>query len=353
MFNSLESFLFRKNYKEVLTGILQLLPEPILVVGNKIPDGDSVGCISALLDFCRGTLGKEIYTYFVDSIPDTLSWGFDEGDFTSPPQLILEDYNSLIVVDDYVGDSRLGIQIKDVPILNLDHHLTNSVVENAEFSQEFFIEDPDIYLVVQSKGKMIHIWGDVPATACLLVAGEIVDPLLLVSIHQDSYRFRVKPISSVKWANRLCNQLTERVSGFTDLEAERILRKSEGKLSRVALDRFLNSKVYVWHGKHKEQERTLVLATVKDEDQAYWGVLSSFRMFSDITIVVSETTGKTSIRTDLEEFEAHKIAQRFGGGGHSKAAGLTLDPNHLVKQMDRLVETVLVDFENPGVKVYL
>ena len=108
------------DYKDLQDALLSL-PEPVMIVGNRIPDGDSLGACVAVLDFLRNE-GVEAYVHCVKNPAPGLAWMVDEEDFCKE---ILEDHNSLVVVDDEVDGNRLGIVIKDVPIVNIDHHMGN------------------------------------------------------------------------------------------------------------------------------------------------------------------------------------------------------------------------------------
>ena len=62
--------------------VFEILEEPIMIVGNRIPDGDSVGSMAAMLEFLRG-LGLEAYLYFVNPPASHLSWMVEEEDLSS------------------------------------------------------------------------------------------------------------------------------------------------------------------------------------------------------------------------------------------------------------------------------
>jgi hypothetical protein len=209
--------MYKNKYEDDLQTALLDLPEPVMIVGNRIPDGDSLGACAAILEFLRNE-GVEAYVHCVVEPSPGLAWMIDEEDSCKE---ILEDYNSLVVVDDEVDANRLGITIKDVPIVNIDHHMGNFPEDQRER-----ISKSVSYRV--KIGQTIHFWADVPATACLLIDWDILHPYLWVSLYTDSVGFTVNCERAIYYAGELSLALDLKNEDMEEMLAK---LKTKGTLS--------------------------------------------------------------------------------------------------------------------------
>ena len=318
---------------------LSLLPEPILIVGNKATDGDSAGCIVALLDHLREN-AQEAYTYFATKPDFGLGWMFSEEDLQ---ENILEDYASLIVVDDYVDSGRLGIPIKDVPIINIDHHLTRKPPE-ADLESLF----------VGVTNETLTFWALVPATASILIACGVVHPYLWISLYTDSVGFTANGASAIKWADRLVTALEGKGEPLTDEMQEWMYEKLNRIGSLNAFDAAVNSSIYTFEGTFKGEPFQVAMGIIDTTDkEASMKFLQTLRAYSNVTAVTSKQTGQTSLRSRTNDFNVSAIAQQFGGGGHIRASGCTLDSSNLLNDFDRLTSLILDQLQDVKVRIYV
>lgn len=327
-----------------LANALDMLPEPILVVGNKLVDGDTAGCIAALIEDLRFS-GKEVFTHFVVEPMPIYQWMFDGDDIG--PTSILQDYESLIVVDDFVDAERLGIQIKKVPTINIDHHSSNRP-EGVEMGE------PD-KLFVQARDNLLHFWSQMPAAACLLIANGIYHPLLWTSIKMDTVGLTVNAVSGVKWLARLVEGLAASGITFGDEEQEALDAKMNRKGTMTAFDKLMNANIYFFRGTYNERDVQLALGIVDSENaDACLNALSVLRKYSDVTAVVSKANGKGSLRSENYDYDVCQIAKQFGGGGHIRASGFSIDPKkNFMNDIDKLIELLLTNVTNVGTKIYV
>ena len=330
------------NPKPFLRDVLAKLPEPILIVGNRSVDADSAGCVAALLEETRMN-GQESYTFFSGLIEDDLAWMFDETD-TSPT--ILEDYASLVVVDDVVESRRLGIPIKEgVPIVNIDHHMGRIPPEAKPGGKMFIAAD----------GNVLTYWADLPATACLLIREEIYHPYLWLSLFTDSVGFTVRGPTAVKYAYRLCEGLKEAGIPFLDADQEAMHQKWSRIGTLQSFSQLLDSKIYTFGGTYKESAIQIILGVVDCPDgMPAFNALETFRAYSDVSVVVNQKTGRCSIRSRRDDYDVCAIAKKFGGGGHIKASGFSLELGPgFEERVDCLIENLLTSVTNVRTKMYL
>lgn len=310
--------------------VLSNLPEPILVVGNKKPDGDSVGSIVAVLAFLRNQ-GIEAYARFVGDIPTNLVWMVNLDQDTNSS--ILEDYSSLVVVDDTVNSDRLGIPIKDVPILNIDHHMSN--FENSYESN---------VMVVHEK---------VPATACILIDHGIAHPALWISIFQDTVGLTVDSITASRYIVKLASLLADTDTPLTDELQEEMLLKQNKVLPINSIEPITKATLYTFIGTRDNKQTQMCLGVTDSPDPSVSNsYLSLLRKYSDVTCVMSSATGLGSFRSHTYENNVLAYAKLLGGGGHVRAAGFSVPTENFSDGVDRVIDIITKDFENLRTKVY-
>lgn len=329
-------------YGIALQDALLLLPEPVLIVGNKVTDGDSMGCIVALLDFLREE-AIEAYTYFGVPPSSDLGWMITPEDDLAPN--ILEDYASLVVVDDYVNSERLGIPIKNVPTINIDHHMSRKP-EAAELDS--------LYVGVESN-NVLTFWAAVPATACILISSEIVHPYLWVSLFTDTVGFTVNGVSAIRWTDRLLSALEKRGEPLLNEDQEQMYQKINKVGSLSAFHSAMNATTYTFDGTFKGGPFQVAMGIIETSDKmASLKYLQTLFAYSHVAVVTNKQTGQTSLRSRTYDFDVSAIAKQFGGGGHIKASGCGLNSDDgLLSDFDRLKELIVDQLENVRTRIYV
>lgn len=325
-----------------LLDVLESLPEPILIIGNKNLDADSAGSIVALLEELRNN-GKECYTTFATKLVEDLAWMFDDSD-TVPT--IVQDYASLIVVDDIVDSERLGVLVKpNVPVVNIDHHMGRAPEGVAT----------DGSIDVRIVDNVIQYWANLPATACLLIDEEIYHPWLWLSLFTDSVGLTVNGITTARYLVRLADGLSAVEDPLTDSLQEEIYRKWNRIGTLHSLAHLLESKIYAFGGTYEDRPVQIIVGIIDcDDDLSAFKALGTFRAYSDVTALVNSRNGRASIRSRTSDFNVCDVAKEFGGGGHIRASGFRIEPDENFNDgVDRLLELMLKDVSNVRTKVYM
>lgn len=327
-----------------LKDALNVLPEPILILGNRIPDGDSLGSAIAVLEHLRYE-GMEAYIHCVVEPSQAISWMLGEEDTCEG---ILDDYASLVVVDDRVDSERLGIELKDVPTVCIDHHRGNFPDEVLEALEE--MDTFDSPLIFFSKDDVISFLKFAPATACLLADEDIFHPYLWVSLYTDTVGFTVncmEGIAYADWVARECELSTETLEGY--------IQNLKTYPPVIDLHNFTNGMFYTVTGSLNGEKITCAIALVEmQRDTSYAPMLDSLSRFAQVFGIVNRYTGKTSLRSSTYDFSVYDVAKEFGGGGHIRASGCTLDTETSIQQeCDRLVGLMADQLEEPHMRIYL
>lgn len=329
--------------KNHLKESLLLLPEPILIVGNRIPDGDSLGSAVAILDFYREE-GIEAYIHCVESPSIELAWMLEDEDENA---LILEDYLGLVVVDDCVDANRLGVLIKEnVPTICIDHHITNKPDEKEGWET---IQDYDLDMLIGFKGNQVKYWKLSQAAACLLIDYGLCHPYLWVSLYTDSVGLTKNGISTAGYITKLVNSLKDSFNmTLTDVFQEEMYNKINIKGSLKAFRSLIGGTMSAWSGIDLTtgQKVQIIIAAIDVEDTSgFRKILGTLKQFSDISCIVNRSNGKCSLRSEIDSIDMTELAKRFGGGGHKRAAGFSVDTKNILETLDLVQEYFSTKFD--------
>jgi phosphoesterase RecJ-like protein len=292
-----------------------------LLICHISPDGDAVGSMVGLGCVLR-QIGLAPTLACSDSIPDTLSFIPGSDEIVSQVDAPFD----LVIALDSSDMERLGHFPKspgfaDVPLLNIDHHLTN-----LNFG-EVNLVDPQASSTAEIVLRLLVAFG-APLDADTATA-------LLTGIVGDTRCFRT-------------NNVTPQV-----LEAALRLMKAGASLPYVslhALDSRPTAAVHLWGA---------ALSQLQTEDRVIWtsiplavrqetgytgtgdASLVSFLISAEdadaAAVFVERDDGRIDVGLRAKPgFDVAQVALQFGGGGHALAAGCTL-PGPLEEAQARLL----------------
>ena len=298
--------------------------QTILIVTHVGPDGDAVGSMLGLAHALRET-GKDVITAVDGGVPSDLV--FLPGSDMVRASLDGLDVNLAIAVD--CGDeSRMG-QVGQVarknglPLINLDHHRTNTLFGDANLV--------DLVTVAAAEGVLDwldHLSLPVSQTAAFC---------LLTGIVTDTLCFRTDNVTSrtLGKAQRLM------ASGVSLAE---IVQRTVGRQSYIGLR--------LWGA---------VLPTVRLEDRVIWAVITQAQFaaagytgeYNDAglvsALVETEEAYISAVFKELPDgaveigfravpgFDTSGVAVGLGGGGHALASGATVRGEPLETLVPRVI----------------
>ena len=291
----------------------------ILIISHQKPDGDTLGAALGLSHFLD-SLGKQHTCFCIHKVPQHFGYLPKIETFTSDHEWIKRHHYDLVCVLDsgdlvYAGVEDLikDLQVHKPIIINIDHHPTNTrfghtnlVHEQASSTSEIIFHFLDYHR---------HPISQEVAT-CLLT-GIITDTGIFSNLATTSSSLEAAA-KLLGYGARLKNIMlyTMRNTPLTHLQ-----------LWGKALSRL------------KENPETGIVTTaitVKDfeelgiEDEATEGIanfLNTLRKTKMVMVFKESEKGKikVSLRTTDPYINVATLAKAFGGGGHKKAAGFSIE----------------------------
>jgi phosphoesterase RecJ-like protein len=289
-----------------------------LLIGHEKPDGDAVGALVAL-GMYLGNEGKEYRLVSKDNIADLFGYLTDgikiESDF------LAGDYEVIILLDN--GDLKrtgfkeriLASKKKGVVIINIDHHPQNDIWKIADLNFADPSTPSTCFFLYQYLKKTAAEINRAQATALLsgiyydtggFLHQNTSDEVLSATSELLRLGANLKVISKSVTLTRSANML--KLWGVALSKAE--IKQNWGVIVSVLTQEEIRSS-----GADEEEISGLVnLLCSASEARA--------------AILMYETEDdkiKGSIRTEDDSFDASRLAEALGGGGHKKAAGFLIE----------------------------
>jgi len=294
--------------------------ERTLILSHQKPDGDALGSILALSQFFK-TLKKE-YTLFATG-PISSSFSFllkEEKIYTDPSTLTLENYDLIFILDS--GDLKqtgMEKQLKNlssaIPVVNIDHHQTN---ENFGTLNFVFPESSSTSEIIFNLFKIFNFTIN-KKTATFLLTGLITDT--------SNFSNPATTFSSLEIASHLLNlgaKINEISVNILKNKSLPTLKFWGEVLSRLTENKKLNMVTTIITADD--------LRSANLDEEALEGVtnfLNNLKGARVVLVLKAIEPGKIkgSFRTTTKEIDVSRLAKIFGGGGHQKAAGFTIEGN--------------------------
>jgi bifunctional oligoribonuclease and PAP phosphatase NrnA len=282
------------------------------------PDGDGVSACAAL-SFILVKLGKSVETVYPNE-PELKFSRQSENLFINKH----EQQPDLLIMCDTANRERtyLPEQFNNVPIINIDHHVDNSV--NGAFN---FV-DGSVASACEILYKLLKKWD-----ATLI--DTYVAECLLFGILSDTNVFRTQLTNSTTL--RIAAELLDKGVNLFELKTE-LLSNKNPKIINLWGDVF--NRVQISKNK-KAAWMYITQADLKERDLT----LSSLVGFNDflaeisgidITLLFYEfSNGQVKVSLRSKEADVNKLAVQFGGGGHKNASGIVSD-----KPLQELIKEV-------------
>lgn len=285
----------------------------VLVIAHVDPDGDAIGSLTAVGQALR-QLGKRVTLVCDDAVPARFLYLPLANDVRREPDANVA-YDLVIAVD--CGDaSRMGWAYECLPdpkptVANIDHHITNT--RFGAFNV--------IVPAASSTAEILHTFlNEIGVTLTPGIAES-----LLTGIVTDTMGFRTSNVTPATL--RAAADLTEAGADIATISLRALHRKSLATVQMWAIG--LN---------RMEWRDGLLWTTISRDEMRLAGLEGSpsssglVNFLADIDVAVMgvvlgempDGTVRVGMRC-VPPYDVAEVAGQFGGGGHTLAAGCTLD----------------------------
>lgn len=301
-----------------------ILTKPnIVVIAHSNPDGDTIGCTAGLA-LGLEQLNVPVQRACIDPVPE--SFQFLTGTEKYTQDFNVQDFNTAWLCD--CGDKVMTRFHEEKPeilsdtmtTINIDHHPTNDNFGNINFVHTSASSSCEIALELLQKLD-VHITPDI-ATAFLL------------GLYTDTGGFQHQNTTPATY--RAAATLI-RSGGNVSKIAKYVFRSNEFRKfklwGKVLKNLHLTDDGAAIIGAHVNDYQHLgatrgdlngIIDWVSSMPEAQYSVLLSEDEKGNV---------KASLRTRKSNVDVKALAEKFGGGGHVKAAGFTVKGGHLKKEV--------------------
>jgi bifunctional oligoribonuclease and PAP phosphatase NrnA len=311
-----------KSHPKIVERILDAIrrSDTICVVGHVRPDGD---CIGSQLGLSLALLnaGKKVTCWNQDSLPAKLS-------FLDPKKLIQKPEKGrafdCVIATDCASFERLGTIgecIGDRKIfINIDHHASNTRYADMNWISA---REPSTGELIFRLLKAAN-WVITPAISdCLFTA---------VSTDTGSFQYP----STRPATYHVAGELVKRGANLARI-CDEVYQSYP--LARVRLLRHVYNKFRLTHNNQiayfwlKQSDYARTGSDPSDSE----GLIDHIRAIEPVVVAcmfeeIDPTMTRISLRSKSADVDVNKVAQLFGGGGHSAAAGARLSGTPLSVQ---------------------
>ncbi len=305
-----------KSFKEIIDEY-----RAITILSHINPDADAIGTSLGLYALLK-SYGKrvEIANYSSD-IPQHLDF---LPNFSKIKSHI--DYDdSLVIACDSGSIDRLGFDLKERDILNIDHHQTNNYYGKYNFVDISLCSASQV--AYREVRREFSVGAD---SATCFYTGLLSDTQYFTTSSVNINTFDIALQLMEQGANHY--EVTKNLTSRCSLASVRIMAK--------ALDTL-------------ELHNNAKIASIKIDDEM---ILQTGALMSDmvgivdiarsmatvevaILLVVQDGKTKVSMRSKTEDIS--EVAEYFGGGGHVYACGFSLDITNLEEVLDKILKKLI------------
>ncbi len=307
---------------------------PTLILFHSHPDGDAAGSAFAL-SLLLGAVGSPTYCLCADELPRRYLFAFEGLQESVLPSSLPEGFDSaLIIAVDTASKSQLGSLADlygDKIDLMIDHHA------RGEFYADHYIE-PD----AAAAGEIIFdISREMLRRGTIEKIPEGFDLLAYIAIAADTgcFKYSNTTPSTHRRVAELMGSFDYADVNFRIFDAK---TPDELKITRVALENV----AYFYEGKVSVATLDFDQKQALDVSDEYLDALINVaRSVAGVMVAASikqpgrDNTYRVSLRSN-SDIDVSLICLKFGGGGHRKSAGCTLNAPSMSDAVRMIVEAI-------------
>jgi len=295
--------------------------DTISILTHINPDADTIGTALGIYSLLKRNTTKKLEIINTsDSLPTHLD--FLEHFFKFKKKMDFE--NSLIISCDCATKSRLGVELQNQDILNIDHHQSNECYGNVNVIMSQYASAS---MVAYELFKDIYPIDIQSATA--FYTAMLSDSRYFTTSNVDKKVFEIalQMVELGVDTYKVAYNLTQRKS----LASVRILQRA---LSTLQLYKDgLVAIMYV-----TQQDIKASGATMPDMD----GVVDYAKSIACVKVGVFVMELESNYRVSLRSkgVDISKVAKVFGGGGHKVASGFSMDKTDINDIKDKILKQI-------------
>ncbi len=287
------------------------------------PDADTLGSALGMYHALK-ELGKRVVVVNVSELPYNL-------DFLPAIERVqkkLPSWSDLWISFDSGSFDRLGIEEKEAFLINIDHHRTNTMYGDIN------IVDPDAAATAQVVYELFEKGGfpvPEPSAVCLYTAlADDTGFFKYDSVKADTFDLAKKLCAKGASPEYVARMLTMREPLSKLRLLPMVLETLELRMNaKVAILRLTQGMLQKSGGKKEMADDALNMA----------------RNLVTVEVAIllrQEEDGRIKVSLRSKSYvDVGKIATKFGGGGHRRAAGFTSD----LEDFDRVLQMVLEEIK--------
>lgn len=299
----------------IMNKIVKLLLDSavIAIAFHTSPDGDAIGSSLALMLGLK-KLNKKVYLLSNDEISDDLNFLPGSSDVFLINDNIPNDIQCMIVLD--CGDpNRINVKLdlnnKNFTTVNVDHHLSNTLYGDLNYV------DTNASAVGEIVYQMLKLMG--------ITIDKDMATCLYTSIISDCGSFKYPSTTSM--THSISGDLIN--TGINFSEIHRVLyenkRYKQLKLYGKVLDgmELIDNKICVMYVTKDMLNNLGLIGSIDTSDIIALGMQVDC---IDVAVLFKETDDGIKVSLRSKQFtDVRKIAESFGGGGHIRASGISMN----------------------------
>jgi phosphoesterase RecJ-like protein len=294
----------------------------IVLISHINPDGDALGSSLSLYPILKAMSKKVTIVNITTPLPIRYDFlpNFEKIKSSLPAGF------DLLISFDCGSFDRLGIEKQDVPIINIDHHVTNTRYGDINLIDEHM---PSASSVVLELLKKNHIPLRRDVATCLYTA--LVEDTGFFSyenVSTKTFKIAAELIAAKADPSFIARQIKERNSlaklrlEALTIEKLQLINQAMVGYAILNLDDF-----------HKT-------GALRSDSDACVDIIRSLVTVEIAILLIEEFNGyKISLRSK-GKIDVSEIAITFGGGGHKRAAGFTMQQKDTKKIIKEILEKV-------------
>jgi phosphoesterase RecJ-like protein len=295
----------------------------IAVTFHQSPDGDSLGSATALI-FALRKLNKDAYIISKEAFPEVFSYLPNISEVDGNCTNIKENTELLITLD--CGDikrlnANLNFEGKKYIVVNIDHHISNEKFGDINYiDTKAAAVGEIIYDLIQSLGVEID---------------KYISTGIYTSLLTDTGSFRHS--NTTAKTHEVAASLNKTGFDFSSIHRNIFDNK---KFNIIKLQGLVINNMYLTANKKicvmKITEEMLKSTQLVEVDSAEFVSLGLKIDTVEVAVLLKEREDivKVSLRSK-DYVNVNKIATAFGGGGHIKASGITM--NNTLEEAEQIL----------------